>query len=171
LGKLRSLVVLVAALAGGVTASQFPEFAQQYRQRLGGALDELQRIVSDFDTDASRNELTRQQALATYGKSAEPFLHDQGVSMTALIDRYDQLREQRARLDSAPPLLRPLVIMSEPDGTVIQGAWADFEPAVPVTSAGAVWSGIGLVAAGALASFLARVVRPFRRRRSSTGSA
>ena len=91
--------------------------------------------------------------------------------MTALIGRYDRLREQRARLDSAPPLLRPLVVMGEPDETVIQGAWADFEPAVPVTSAGIVWSGIGLVFAGALASFLARVVRPLRRRPSSVGSA
>jgi hypothetical protein len=30
------IFVLIFALAGGIAGSQFPEFAQQYRQRLGG---------------------------------------------------------------------------------------------------------------------------------------
>ena len=36
---------LMFGLFCGVAASQLPEFAQQYRQRLGGALDELTALV------------------------------------------------------------------------------------------------------------------------------
>jgi len=43
------------ALAG----SQIPEFAQQYRQRLGGAIDELNRMIAQFDSEAAGQSLTR----------------------------------------------------------------------------------------------------------------
>ncbi|MCK4862479.1 MAG: DUF2937 family protein, partial [Rhodobacteraceae bacterium] len=36
---------IVGAVALGVSMSQFPEFTQQYQQRLGGAVDEL-RIIT-----------------------------------------------------------------------------------------------------------------------------
>lgn len=40
------------ALFCGVVASQLPEFAQQYRQRLGGALDELTALVDQFASES-----------------------------------------------------------------------------------------------------------------------
>ncbi len=46
--RLALAIALVAAFVG----SQGPEFAQQYRQRLGGALDEVRRSVVQFDAEA-----------------------------------------------------------------------------------------------------------------------
>ena len=54
----RRLALAIAVLAG-LIGSQGPEFAQQYRQRLGGALEELNRIVSEFDAEVQRQNLTR----------------------------------------------------------------------------------------------------------------
>jgi hypothetical protein len=45
-----AISVVFAALFG-----QAPEFAQQYAQRLGGAIDELDRIVRHFDEDSRRS--------------------------------------------------------------------------------------------------------------------
>lgn len=148
------LFVIVAAALGGLVASQFPEFAQQYRQRIGGALDEMRQVVAGFDADASRNKLTREQALSTYVGSDAPFLHDQGATVAGTITRYDRLSEQRARLDSAPPLMRPVVVLSGPDKRLVEGAWSDFEPAVPVTPTGLLWAAIGFIVAGGLVSLL-----------------
>ena len=47
---LRALT-LAAGLTGAAGASQFPEFSQQYVQRLGGAVDELTRFVAEMQTD------------------------------------------------------------------------------------------------------------------------
>ena len=58
----RSFTGLVAA-AGLASASQMPEFAQQYRQRLGGAVEELRVVVEDFDRDAQNSQMTRRQAI------------------------------------------------------------------------------------------------------------
>ncbi len=46
-------VAFVIGLLLGFALSQTPEFAQQYSQRLGGALDELQRIVQQARSRAS----------------------------------------------------------------------------------------------------------------------
>jgi len=46
---MRRTLGILGGLALGLTLSQFPEYAQQYVQRLGGAVDELRIIVEDFD--------------------------------------------------------------------------------------------------------------------------
>jgi Protein of unknown function (DUF2937) len=158
---LRRFLVILIGFTGGLTGAQLPEFAQQYRQRLGGALDELRQVVADFDADAARNGLTREEALATYGRSPEPFLRDRGVTMAGVIRRFESLSEQRARLELASPLTRPVVVLRAPDERVMEGAWADFEPAVPVTYAGIVWAAIGLLTFGIAGWLVAKLLGLF----------
>lgn len=164
LRSLGRLAVGIAAAIGAIMAAQLPEFAQQYRQRLGGALEEMREVVARFDADAARNSLTREQALARYGSAEEPFLRDQGEAATQLIIRYENLTEQRVRLDSAPPLLRPAVILRHPDTRVMRGAWADYEPGLPTTVAGLVWAALGFFLLGGLVSMLRQLGGILRRR-------
>ena len=63
------ILTLAGALTGGAVVSQAPEFAQQYRQRIGGALQELNAVVADFDKDAAASDMTREQALTRYSRS------------------------------------------------------------------------------------------------------
>lgn len=162
--SLGRLVVLIAALAGGLGGSQLPEFAQQYRQRLGGALAELHAIVEQFDADAERNRLTRDAALDTYGDAEQPFLRDRGESMSGTLSRYERLFEQKVRLEAAPTLMRPVVVLNQPDSTVLEGAWSDFEPAVPVTTTGFVWAALGFLLLGGLFSLIRQLGGVARRR-------
>jgi hypothetical protein len=165
------LTVGFAALFGALASSQLPEFAQQYRQRLGGALDEMRQVVLAFEADANRNELTRTEALDRYRGSDQPFLRDQGVTAERTISRYEDLAEQEARLEAAPPLMRPVVVLSEPDSRVVRAAWSDYEPAMPVTAAGFVWAAIGFFLAGGFVSLARQIfgaVRKWRRPQPQT---
>ena len=58
-------LALAIALIAGLIGSQGPEFAQQYRQRIGGALDELRRIVAEFDAEAASEGLTPSEGVKT----------------------------------------------------------------------------------------------------------
>jgi hypothetical protein len=60
----RRLALAIAVLAG-LIGSQGPEFAQQYRQRMGRALEELNRIVSEFDAEVRGQNMTRAEGLKT----------------------------------------------------------------------------------------------------------
>ena len=55
---------LAVGLVFAALASQLPEYTQQYRQRLGGAIDELNATVETFDGQAAAQSLSRDQAIA-----------------------------------------------------------------------------------------------------------
>ena len=160
------MLTLVMGLLGGAFFSQAPEFAQQYRQRIGGALDELRAVITRFDTAATDNGLDRGQALDLYSASPQSFLRSQGDAMRYSFRRYESLEQQRQELAQASPLAKPFVILRNPDPDLVRNAWTDFSPGVPLTFAGLAWAGIGLIL-GWLASALMGTasLRAARRRR------
>ncbi len=143
MGLFSKSVTAIFALGGMAAFSQAPEFAQQYRQRLGGAIDELRVVVADFDTDAQKSQLSREQALKSMLESPTPFSRDRGASMSRTISRFDALASQQVLMEKAHPVTRPLFVLQNPDRTVIKGAWEIFEPALPFTLPGAVYGGAG----------------------------
>jgi hypothetical protein len=76
--RIARTVAMALGLAGGLSASQGPEFAQQYRQRLGGAIDELRRVVARFESDARAVGETRDGALRRLGANADELARRQG---------------------------------------------------------------------------------------------
>ncbi len=155
-------VTLTSALAGVALFSQSPEIAQQYRQRLGGALEEMRTVVEEFDKDAASSNLTRYEALRTMQRSSDQLVQDRGESMAEVVDRFFALEQQKSQMENAHPFTRPLFVLQYPDQKLLEGVWEDFEPAVPLTSAGALYGGLGAILFG----FLARMgIAPFRGRR------
>jgi hypothetical protein len=171
MGATHRTIVLAAALAGGATLSQAPEFTQQYRQRLGGAIAEIRQVVADFDRDAQANGLTRDQALGLYAASTEKFLNDRGLTMRGVLDRFERLSRQSRSFASTGPLLRPFALLAQRDARIWAGTWHDFQPALPLTALGVVWAGIGALLGAVLIWLPAPLVRHARRRwqRKRTG--
>jgi len=157
-------VILIFSLLVGVAASQLPEFAQQYRQRLAGAVDELTRIVERFDADARAEGLTQDQALERYRQSGDGFLRRQGGSAAEVIARRDRLLAQQQELAGAP-FARIAPVVAHLDSELARRTLNDFEPAVPTTVEGAAFGGAGVVFGRLLASLLG--LSPRRRRRTA----
>ncbi|WJH41294.1 DUF2937 family protein [Aliirhizobium terrae] len=155
----RRVLILLVAIAGAVVFSQAPELTQQYRQRLGGAIDELTTIIQNFDEQANHAGLERQAALNIYAVSPEQFLRSQGDSMRHTFDRYESLSDQMLHLASTSPILRPLVVARNPDPATLANAWRDFVPGVPVSIAGLVWAVLGAVVGLMVAVILLVVFR------------
>ncbi len=152
----------VFALAIAAAASQLPEFAQQYRQRLGGAIDELTRVLTDFDKDAAGLGMQRPQAIARLRDDADAFLKSRGVRIETYVDRLARLQRQRSDFQNAGSFARMAVMARDFDSEIAQRAWDDFEPATPLTSEGAVSAGAGFLAGFALWKLIGW---PFSRRR------
>lgn len=165
MGPIARIVAITAGLAGGTIFSQAPEFAQQYRQRIGGALDELRVIVEDFNAQAAQHHLDRQQALNTYAQSSDNFLRDRGVSMQSTITRYETLLAQQLKLGTAAPVTKPFVLLRNADDVVFANTWRDFVPGVPVSFAGFVWGAIGFIGGWVVAAVLGLGVRRVARGR------
>ena len=103
---MRRSLSLLGGAALGVALSQFPEYAQQYTQRLGGAVDELRVITTEFDSAAANAGMSRAQALVHYQDSTDQFLAGRGASMGATFARYAQLSVTLAEIKGADAVER-----------------------------------------------------------------
>ncbi|WP_152466891.1 DUF2937 family protein [Sulfitobacter sp. THAF37] len=158
---LRALT-LAGGLAGAAGLSQFPEFSQQYAQRLGGAVDALAEVVADFDTSAAAVGLTRSEALAQM--RGTEFLDRRRADMTATFLRYDRLRADLAAIEGQGPFMRAYHATRLTDSQIARAAWAAYQPAVPIHFAGLVFAGLGFVlGAAGLGLVLRLLAAPLRR--------
>jgi len=136
-------VTLAGGLTAAATASQFPEFSQQYVQRLGGAVDALEQVVADFDSSAATAGLSREDALNQLTGTA--FLDRRRVDMQRSFERHSNLSEDLKQMQSAGPFMRAYHAAGL-DTEVARAAWGAFKPAIPLTFAGLTFAAAGLVA-------------------------
>ena len=156
----------VAAAIGlimAVVTSQLPEYVQQYRQRLGGAYDELQAIIAEFDTEAAHLSLGRDQAIGRLKANPDDLAKARGVDLENTIDRAARLERQRTAFATAGPLSQYAVLLEDFDPRLASQAYQDFQPAVPVTSAGFVAGLGGLLIGWLLTHGIAWPLRRLRR--------
>ena len=141
----RTIAVAVAAVVG-VATSQLPEFGQQYRQRLGGAIDELRRVAASFDQDAADNDLDRPAALAEMSRNPSGLVQDRAASMMVTMERLDDLEAQQQAFRDAGAFGRLYTLSTHFDPPLVAATWEDYEPAVPATAEGLVSAGGGFLA-------------------------
>jgi len=165
-------IALALGLFAALIASQGPEFAQQYRQRLGGHIDELRRVVQRFDADAVAAGQTRETATERLAKDPDDVVRRQGRAAAEDRDRLARLEGQRRAFNEAGSFGRLLVLIREGDPAIARAAYLDFEPAVPATQEGVVAAGSGLLLGWGGALLLMRsLARIFGRRRKPAGRA
>ena len=138
-------IALAVALVLGFLLSQGPEFAQQYRQRLGGAVDELRRIITQFDEDSARSGFDRPSALALMARNSEQFVREQGARMEATIARFHRLRDQEEAFNTSGPIVRLAAFVRDFDGDLTRRTFDAYEPALPVTTEGVLLGGGGFL--------------------------
>ncbi|WP_375450262.1 DUF2937 family protein [uncultured Devosia sp.] len=162
---MRRVVAGIGGVALAVALSQFPEYAQQYTQRLGGAVDELRIVTEKFDRDATAAGLDRQQALTRFEASPDTFLAGRGISEAANFARYEQLSATLARIRNADAIERFQLLPAFFDTDIGARTLENYQPAVPVTVEGILYAGGGLLVGYLLMSGIWRfLAMPFRRR-------
>ncbi|MDG1377204.1 MAG: DUF2937 family protein [Yoonia sp.] len=153
---------IMGGLAGAATLSQYPEFTQQYMQRLAGQVDALTVVVNDFEVSAMRSGLTRSQAFAQM--TGTPFLADRQADMRRTFARHAVLSDNLAELRVASPIQWLSMPQRLSDPETFANTWADFQPAAPLSVAGFVAAGFGGLVGWSLAAALRSLIgRSLRR--------
>ena len=152
-------LALAIGLLFAALCSQLPEFTQQYKQRLGGAIDEVSSVIARFDGEAGDQALSRDQGVARLKTNGDVLAQQRGSSIEDLVARKDRLERQRLSFSASGPLSQYAVLAEDFDPTIARQALADYDPALPVTVAGFVSAGIGLLVGWVLIHLLAAPVR------------
>ncbi|MCZ0812075.1 MAG: DUF2937 family protein [Pseudomonadota bacterium] len=167
-------IALAGGLAGAAGLSQFPEYAQQYTQRLAGAVHELDGVVARFDADAAGLGLDRAAALDDLRRGSR-MGQARAQSMGEVLARHAALSADLAHLRGAGPAGLALNGWRFGDPAIAREAWAAFRPALPVSGAGVGFGAVGFMlgyglSGGALAGLGALGRLASRRSRALPGA-
>ncbi|MBO9466146.1 DUF2937 family protein [Tropicibacter sp. R15_0] len=142
------MIVRALTLAGGLTGavglSQFPEFSQQYLQRLGGAVDELGIITQQYEADAAAAGMALPDYISALSQEGA-LSKTQAGNMQAHLDRYSSLSAALTQLQGAGPFMRARLAANMSDHGVAKRTLDEFKPAIPATFEGAVFAGSGFL--------------------------
>ncbi|WP_342078512.1 DUF2937 family protein [Yoonia sp. SS1-5] len=153
---------LVGGLAGAAGLSQFPEFSQQYLQRVAGQMDELTRDLKELDAMALSLGMGREDRLEQMAQT--PSFEVEETYWREKIARHARLQLDLTALRDATPLARIAQPQRFNDPATLQAVWQDFQPALPLSVAGGASAGVGFLGGWAgLAGLWALLVMPFRR--------
>ena len=154
-------LALFFALIVGLAMTQMPEYVEQYRQRLGGAIDELSAVVARFDSDSQQQGLTEQGGIDRLRGNSDTFVQQRGTQMQDIVARLQRLVETQKELEGDGPVGRLGVLATHYDGMIASRAYQSFQPAVPVSIEAFVLGAIGFIFGG---SIIHLAGRPFRKR-------
>ena len=165
MSRIVRIVAFGLGLMGAVIASQAPEFAQQYRQRIGGAIDELRRVIERFDEDARANSETRESAIQRLRGNPDDLASRQGAAMQGNVERLARLEAHRQVMMEAGPFSRVGLLLREGDTDLLWATYHDFKPALPITEEGLLSAAAGFVGVWGGVLLLASFLRSLRPRR------
>jgi hypothetical protein len=159
------VLVVTAGLGGAFTGAQFPEFAQQYRQRLGGAVDALTTELRIFDEAAQQHGLARKEAITRLLANADTLARSRGQAARDLDERVERLVQQQRQFADGGAIVRLAALIENGDRELARATLDSFEPALPVTPEGGLFALTGFLAGWLSLSVLGRLLAwPFRRR-------
>jgi hypothetical protein len=162
---MRRTLSILGGLGLGICLSQFPEYAQQYTQRLGGAVDELRIITAEFEQAAADSSLSREEALDRFQAVNDPFIQGRGLSMRETIARYETLSATLAEIQNATGWDRFVAMPRYLDSEIGGRTLDNFKPAIPVSIEGFAYAAAGFLLGYLVTSGLVRLAMlPFRRR-------
>jgi len=144
------IVDRVLCVGGAVLFSQFPEFMQQYLQRLEGHLDEARLQLAGLKDTAAQSGATIDQLVANAAASSDPLMQRLGILVKGTAGRVDQLAAADDALRHASLVAKPFVFFLHLEPAIARATWSIFRPAVPTTLEGLVYAGVGMLAVLAL---------------------
>ncbi len=123
-GLLDRLILVLGVLAGG----SLPSFIAQYRQRLGGALDQVQKDLAPFQQIADQQHGGSLSALIQHHlDSIDATFHAEGQAIQAMVESAAAL--QRAAEALSTDVWHQMAYLTQhADPALTNATWAMFQP-------------------------------------------
>jgi hypothetical protein len=130
---IRGILDRIILVMGVVAAGCIPSFIAQYRQRVGGRLDQVLQDIAPFQAIANQFHHGSLQELINYHlASTDQTFHDEGAALQVMVASAEQLRQALLALDT--DLFHQLVYMlTRADPLIARATWDIFSPAFNLT--------------------------------------
>src|SRR5450631_1579403 len=137
---IREILDRIILVIGVVAAGCIPSFIAQYRQRVGGRLDQVLQDLAPFQTIANQFHHGSLQELIQYHlASADATFHGEGAAIQAMVVSAEQLRQTLEALNT--DLLHQLIyLITKADPLIARATWEIFSPSFNLTAESVVFA-------------------------------
>lgn len=140
---MRKAGLLLFGIVGALLLSQFPEFFQQYTQRLGGHLDEVSAQVDGLERRAAEAGKDLRGYLRGFLLHRDVEVRREGMELQALVERRAALARSYEALAGVEQWWRAPRFVEHVDWKIAASTVRIYRPAVPVTPEAAGYAGAG----------------------------
>jgi hypothetical protein len=138
LGRLFSVI-------GAVILSQFPNFVQAYLQRLGGHLDEIRRVLSQYESAAKATGKTLKDYINIHLNSNSPEIVKTGQIISDHVSRADHLDKSLSAVTHAGPFSKFISFVSNADWTIARETLSNYTPGLSFTLESVLYGLAGII--------------------------
>ena len=135
----------IFCLGLAVVLAQFPVYLNQYIDVLSGAQQEAQTTFRDLEQAAAGFQLRVDEYLQRLQENTDPMVQANAEVSQRVVDRYRRYTEALGDLTSTSVWGRPFALAKHYDPAIHSAM--RFEPNIPLTWEGAIYTLIGLVLA------------------------
>jgi len=164
---LEAMTDRVVSIIGAIVFMQIPAFMVQYKQRLGGHVDELARVIDQYESAATEHgrvvenyielHLNQYESAATeHGRVVENYIElhlnsdtnefiSTGKLMTDNVERFHELSLSLQNLSEAAKTNKLFVFLRDIDLDIFKGTLRDFVPSISFNLDSILYCIVGLV--------------------------
>jgi hypothetical protein len=130
---IRGILDRIILVAGVVAAGCIPSFIAQYRQRVGGRLDQVLQDIAPFQAIADQfHHGSLAELIQHHLASVDTTFHDEGAALQAMVDSAEKLRQALQALNT--DLFHQLIyLLTGADPSIAHATWEIFSPAFNLT--------------------------------------
>jgi Protein of unknown function (DUF2937) len=136
----RGILDRIVLVVGVVAAGCIPSFIAQYRQRVGGRLDQVLQDIAPFQQIANQFHHGSLEELIQYHlASPDSTFHNEGAALLAMVNSAEQLRRALEALNT--DLFHQLVyLLTRMDPAIARATWQAFLPSFNLTAESVVFA-------------------------------
>ncbi len=130
----RGILDRIVLVTGVVAAGCVPSFIAQYRQRVGGRLDQVLQDLAPFQEIANQfHHGSLQELIQHHLASPDSTFHNEGAAIQAMLASSEQLRRVLEALNT--DLFHQLVyLLTRIDPVIARATWGIFSPSFNLTA-------------------------------------
>lgn len=140
---IRGILDRIILVAGIIAAGCIPSFISQYRQRLGGRLDQVLKDIEPFQQIANLyHHGSLKELIQHHLNSADATFHDEGAALQAMVSSAEQLRRALQALNTDLFHQLSYLLTGGMDPQIARAAWEIYAPSFNLTVESVVFASI-----------------------------
>ena len=139
---IREIFDRIILVVGVIAAGCFPSFVAQYRQRVGGRLDQVLQDIAPFQEIANKlHHGSLHELIQHHFDSVDTTFHKEGAALQAMLDSAEQLRKVLHALDT--DLIHQFIyLLTNADPLIVHSTWEIYSPAFNLTAESVVFASV-----------------------------